>query len=87
MTTGRYRSECSCRIAIELHRADSAPKCPQCNAPVQWTFLRATYVAPPPDSGTRKSPPDRARGDEPRSSSGSPRADPPDGRDVARYAV
>ena len=49
IATGTYRSGCPCRRTVEIARGAEAPRCPECDAPTDWTFSRSTY-APPRDA-------------------------------------
>ncbi len=48
ITTGVYRSDCSCAAQIEAQRGSAFPRCPKCQQPVTWVYQRSSYV-PPPD--------------------------------------
>jgi hypothetical protein len=46
ITTGIYRSQCSCRARQEIRRGDEGPSCPACGEATEWAFQKSTYRAP-----------------------------------------
>jgi hypothetical protein len=57
ISTGLFRTQCSCGTAQELRRGQECPPCPTCGQDAEWTFQRGTYrQAPPP--GSVRQPPD-----------------------------
>ena len=44
VTTGVYRSDCTCHFFARIARGEEAPRCPQCLRSVGWEFIRSDYV-------------------------------------------
>ena len=56
ITTGVYRSDCSCQFFARLPRGEEAPRCPLCLRTVGWDFVRPDYTPAPEPQGAHDLP-------------------------------
>jgi hypothetical protein len=56
ITTGVYRSDCSCQFFARVPRGEEAPHCPLCLRTVGWDFVRPDYTPVPVEQSSADTP-------------------------------